>query len=156
MYQLVGFVRNQDAASGRGSFQSAGHIHRIADDGVLFAGANFAQQHRSGIDANAQAQRSEVARSLFVAWQLALHLADEVGERGAHGQGGANGVFGIVLAGDRHAKQAHHGVADVFIDHATMLGDGLIEPPPEQVDDVEHVGVGHRFGDAGEADDGGK
>ena len=90
--------------------QAAGDVHDVAHRRVVAAGAQRADQHLAGVDADAHAHVD--AESSAVAGERALHL-----QRGPHG------ALGVVLVGDRRAEQRDDRVADDLVDPAAEGGD---------------------------------
>ena len=89
-----GVVGHQHAAQGRGLLQPVGQVDRIAHGRVLACQAHLAQQHRAGVDADAQLQGQFIGQAA-----TALHGGVEGADLLLHGQRGADGALRVVLAG---------------------------------------------------------
>ena len=137
----VGVVGDQDAADGRRVLQPAGDIDGIAHGRELRRGADVADQHRAGVDADAHRQRHVV-------------LPAESGQRGLQRQGGAAGlVRGHPRAPCVRAPEGHHGIADVFVDDAAARGDLAVERLPEGIHQLGDLLVVEGLAERGEAGD---
>ena len=136
----VGVVGDQDAADGRRVLEPAGDIDGIAHGRELSRGADVADQDWAGVDANAHRQRRAV-------------LLAETGQRLLHGECGAQGLFGIILAVYVRPPQRHHRIADVLVNDAAPRSDLVIQHLPKRVHQLCDVLVVEGFAERGEAGD---
>ena len=136
----VGGRTDDDLAGlGRG-LEPARGVDDVAHHGRVAAGAHRADEHLTGVDADAQGHlRRLVGRELL--------------ERFLHLQRGAHAAFGVVLVRDRDAEDRDDRVADDLVELAAErahVGDEALEGA---IDEVLHVlGVG-RLRERGEPDD---
>ena len=130
---------DQDLTRVGHGLQPAGHVDHVTHRRVVTAGPKGADQHLTGVDPDAQADRLQLARERHDAL---LHL-----QRRPHRP------LSVVLVGDRCAEQGDDGVTD-----------DLVHPPPEgrdvgrqtleaAVDEVLDLLWVHGLAQRGEADE---
>ena len=133
-HMAVGIVGDEDATHRRSAFQSAGEVDSVAHGGAFAGRAHFAQKDGAGVDADAHGQVH-----LPVLGQVEGLVMPESRQLRLHRQGRPNRPLGVVLAGGLCAPQGHHLIADVLINSATVLDNGLVQPLPKGVHDITHI-----------------
>ena len=99
------------------ALQPAGHVHRVADHGVLqpALAADVAQHRRSVMEADADLDRRQAARRA---------LAVPGGDRRRHRVCAIDGAGGVAVAGARRPEGRHDGVADIAYMPGTVSSPG--------------------------------
>ena len=110
--RAIRFLPNQHAARWCGFEDSVGRVDRVTQDGIVavFLRAMHGRQHLAGIDADMQLKR----------------IGGIVGERAiAQCDGGAHRARGVVLVGQRRAKDREHCIAHHVDDRSAETPDLL-------------------------------
>ncbi len=127
----IGVVGEQHPADRRGMLQAAGHVNGIAHGGELAHAADRAEQHLAGVDANSQGQGSVVGPAELI-------------DRRLHPQRRPDGHLRVILTRRFRPPKSHDRVADVLVDAAAVVGNGLIHQQPEIIHDRgDDLGVHH-------------
>ena len=124
-----------------GTFQTACHVHRIANDGVVQAqlGTNIADQHAAGVDPDPDLQRlPPVVREAGVF------------DRAATGKGGPATKQCMVRLWRRRAPERHDRIADELINRAAIADDDFGRPV-EICRQQWHESVAHALGQPGKS-----
>ena len=147
---FIGFASDHDVGIEGfvGGFETGGLVDGISHDGVLelFVGAHVARSDFAGVDAHAGVDVATVLGFEFAFEGLESFLLFEGRPAGFPSVG-----VRIGIGPDGDAEVGHNGIAGIFIDVATVLGDEIAHGGEVAVEDFGEVLGGDGFGDGGKA-----